>query len=139
MVTRETWIRGAKNGLNTTWELGKVIVPVYIFVVFLQHTLIIDWIADKLEPVMGMIGLPGEASLVLVLGKVLNLYAAIGAIMSLSFTAKEITIIAVILSLSHSLPVESAVGAKTGVSPLYITVLRIGISIIAGVVLNIIL
>lgn len=139
MVTRETWVRGVKNGLNTTWILGKVIIPVYIFVVFLQLTAILDWIADKLQPITSLMGLPGEAALVLVMGTAVNLYAAIGVIVSVGFTGKEVTIMAVMLSLAHSLPVETAIGAKTGVSPIFLTGLRIILAIISGVLLNLIL
>lgn len=84
-------------------------------------------------------GLPGEAALVLVMGVAVNLYAAIGVIISLSFTGKEITIMAVMLSLAHSLPVETAVGAQTGISPVFLTMLRCVLAVISGLLLNLIL
>ena len=109
MLTVATIVRGFKNGLNITWELGKVIIPVYIIVTILKYTPILNWIADFMKPVMFILGLPGEASLPLVLGMFLNIYAAIGAILPLDMNTKEITIVAAILLLAHSLPLEATV------------------------------
>lgn len=139
MITAATWKRGFQRGLNTTWNLARVIVPVYLAVTFLKYTPVMGWVAGVFEPLMKFFGLPGEASLVLVLGKILNLYAALGAISSLELTGREITIIATMLLLSHSLPVESAVSGRTGVSAALMTVFRIGISVISGVILNLVL
>lgn len=139
MVTLATWKRGLQRGLMTTWELTRIIVPIYMTVTFLKYTPVMGWIAGIFAPVMHFFGLPGEASLVLVLGKVLNLYAALGAISSLALDGREITIIATMLLLSHSLPVESAVCGRTGVSALLVTVFRLVLSIAAGLLLNLIL
>ena len=50
---------------------------------------------------MSIFGLSGDAAIPLVLGNFLNLYAAIGAILTLDLTVKEVFIIAVMLSFSH--------------------------------------
>lgn len=138
MVNIETIKRGTKNGLNTVIELAKVIIPVYFIVTILKYTQILDYIATWFEPLMKAFGLPGEAAVVLVLGNVLNIYAAIGAISSITLTAKQITIIAVMLSFSHTLPVETAVSKKVGVSVLAVLSIRIGLAIISGLILNLI-
>lgn len=138
MVTIDTIKRGTKNGLNTVMELAKVIIPVYFIVTILKYTQILDYIATWFEPLMKAFGLPGEAAVVLVLGNVLNIYAAIGAISSITLTAKQITIIAVMLSFSHTLPVETAVSKKIGVSVLVVLAVRIGLAIISGLILNLI-
>ena len=93
MLTFATLTRGLKKGLSITWELSKVIVPVYFIITIFQYTPIMDWIAEVMEPIMYMVGLPGEASLPLVLGMFLNIYAAIGAILPLGMGTREITII----------------------------------------------
>lgn len=138
MVTIDTIKRGTKNGLNTVLELAKVIIPVYFIVTILKHTQVLDHIATWFEPLMKIFGLPGEAAVVLVLGNVLNIYAAIGAITSITLTAKQITIIAVMLSFSHTLPVETAVSKKVGVSVTVVLAVRIGLAIISGLILNLI-
>ena len=139
MITANTIKRGAKNGLNTVIELAKVIIPVYFIVTILKHTQVLDYIATIFEPLMKGFGLPGEAAVPLVLGNVLNIYAAIGAITSITLSAKQITIIAVMLSFSHNLPVETAVSKKVGVSVALVLVIRIGLAIISGLVLNLVI
>lgn len=139
MVTVETFQRGLMKGLSTTWELGKVVVPVYIFVTFLKHTPALNWIAAICAPAVNYLGLPGEASLALVLGNVLNIYAAIGVMTTLSMTHKQVTILAVMLLLSHSIFVETAVSRRIGVNPWFVASTRLGLSAAAGLILNIIL
>ncbi|GBF35017.1 nucleoside binding-domain containing protein Yvo D [Desulfocucumis palustris] len=131
--------RGMQKGLQTMWALAKVIVPVYVGVTFLKHTPLMEIIANFFEPFMSIFGLPGEASVALVLGNLLNIYAALGAISSLDLSAKAITTIAAMLLISHSLLIESAVSARTGVSAVTMTVFRLSLSLAAGVLLNIML
>jgi len=131
--------QGFKKGLYTLWSLTKIIVPVHFFVTFLKMTQILDITSTWFEPTMRVLGLPGEASVVLVLGNCINLYAGIGAIKSLSLDVKQITILAVMLSFSHSLFLESTVAKKTGVSLLFVTSMRLALAILSGLVLNIIL
>lgn len=108
--------RGFHVGLQTTWSLGKIIFPVTLIVGVLQYTVVIEWLVKLVSPLMGLFGLPGEAAIPLVLGNVLNLYAAIGAILSLDLTVKEVFIIAMMLSFCHSLLVETSIAKKVGVS-----------------------
>lgn len=136
---KNTLINGLKNGLSTLWVLTKIIVPVYFFVTFLKYTPILGKISDLFEPLMKLVGLPGEAAIALVLGNFVNLAAAIGAIASLSLNAKQITIIAVMLSFSHSLFLETVVAKKTGVSVALIITTRVTLSILSGILLNILL
>lgn len=132
-------IRGLKKGLFTLWKLTKIVVPVYFFVTFLKMTPILDMISKWFEPAMRLIGLPGEASLILVLGNCINLYAGIGAITSLTLSIKQITILAVMLSFSHSLFLETAVAKKTGVSLFLVVAIRLTLAIVSGLILNIVL
>ncbi|MCM3760645.1 nucleoside recognition domain-containing protein [Alkalihalobacillus oceani] len=128
--------RGLRVGLETTWTLGKIIFPITLIVTILGHTPALDWIARMLAPVMGWIGLPGEAAIPLVLGNILNLYAGIGAILTMDLTVKEVFILAVMLSFSHNLLVESAVAAKVGVRMSVILAVRIGLALISAFVIN---
>ncbi|MCD5413549.1 MAG: nucleoside recognition protein [Clostridiales bacterium] len=139
MVTKDTFIRGSKNGIHTVLMLAKIILPVYFIVTVLKYTGILEYIAIIFEPVMDIFGLPGEAALALVLGNALNIYAALGVISSISLTAKQITILAVMISFSHTLFVETAVTKKIGIGVLPILATRIGLAIASGVILNLVL
>ncbi|GAB3057095.1 nucleoside recognition domain-containing protein [Virgibacillus ainsalahensis] len=128
--------RGLQQGLNTTWSLGKIIFPITLLVTILQFTPVLPWIIEKLTPVMGMIGLSGEAAVPLVLGNTLNLYAGIAAIVSFEFTVKEVFIMAVMLSFSHNLFIESAVASKVGVKWWLIVGIRVGLAMLSAFVIN---
>lgn len=130
---------GLKKGLSTTWTLTKIVVPVYFFVTFLKYTPILNWISSFFAPIMKIVGLPGEASIVLVLGNTVNLYAGVGAMAGLNLDAKEITILAVMLSFSHSLFMETAVAKKTGMNVKVFLALRFSLAIVSGIVLNLVL
>jgi len=128
--------QGAINGVKTIWTLGKVIFPVTLFVVVLQHTPILPWVIRLIEPIMGIFGLSGDAAIPLVLGNFLNLYAGIAGIMSLDLTVKEVFIIAVMMSFSHNLFIESSVAMKVGVPFWLILTVRIGLAVISAITIN---
>lgn len=132
----ETFKRGLLVGLKTTWTLGKVIFPVTLIVGILQHTPILQFIINAIAPLMGIFGLSGEAAIPLVLGNFLNLYAGIGAILTLDLTVKEVFILAIMLSFSHNLLVESTVAAKVGLKIWVILLVRLGLAIFSGIVIN---
>lgn len=130
--------RGFQQGISTLWTLGKVIFPVTLIVTILQFTPVLPWLIEVVEPIMRLIGLPGEAAVPLVLGNTLNVYAGIGAILSFEFTVKEVFIMAVMLSFSHNLFIESAVASRVGVNWLLLVGIRLGLAFISAVVINLV-
>lgn len=124
--------KGLIKGLETTWLLVKITLPIYIAVSLLGATPVLGWTASLFQPVMGLFGLPGEASIILVLGNTLNLYAAIGAIKAMSLSTGQITTLAIMLSFSHNLPVETVVARKLGLKALPVVGLRLGLATISG-------
>src|SRR5690625_6527409 len=85
---------------------------------------------------MGLLGLSGEAAVPLVLGNALNLYAGIAAIISFDFSVKEVFILAMMLSFSHNLFIESSVASKVGVSWWLISGIRIALAIFSAFMIN---
>lgn len=132
----ETLKKGLKVGLQTTWTLGKIIFPITLIITILGFTPFLDWLASMLSPLMGWIGLPGEAAIPLVLGNVLNLYAAIGAILSMDLTVKEVFILAIMLSFSHNLFVESAVAVKVGIRMSVVLAVRLGLAFFSALMIH---
>jgi hypothetical protein len=135
---KQTILKGFMTGLKTTWTLGKVIFPVTLIVTILQFTPVLPWIIQLISPIMGIFGLSGDAAIPLVLGNVLNLYAAIGAILSLDLTVKEVFILAMMLSFSHNLFIESTVALKVGVKIWIVLAVRLGLAFLAGVIINLV-
>ena len=106
---------GLKAGFKTTWSLGKIIFPITLLVTMLQYTPVLPFIIDLVAPIMGLFGLSGDAAIPLVLGNALNLYAGIAGILSVELTVKEVFILAVMLSFSHNIFIETGVALKVGV------------------------
>lgn len=129
---------GLKTGLLTTWKLGKIIFPITLIVTIIGQTVIMDWLVRALSPFMNFIGLSGEAAIPLVLGNMLNLYAAIGAILTMDLTVKEVFILAVMLSFSHNLFVESAVAKQVGLKISVVLLVRIGLALVSAWVINLV-
>ena len=138
-MTKQTWVKGLQSGLKTTWMLGKVIFPITLFVTILQYTPLLPWVIELISPAMGLIGLPGDAAIPLVLGNFLNLYAGIGGILALdSLTVKEVFIIAVMLSFCHNLIIETSVALKVGVKLWVVLVTRIGLALLSAIIINLV-
>lgn len=136
MLTKQTWLKGLQSGLNTTWLLAKVIFPVTFIITILKFTPVIGWLINIFTPLMQLIGLPGEAAIPLVLGNVLNLYAAIGAILTLELTVKNVFILAVMLGFSHNLIVETAIVKKIGVKGSLMVAIRLSLATLSAIIIN---
>ncbi|KML42672.1 nucleoside recognition domain-containing protein [Cytobacillus firmus] len=130
--------KGLMAGLKTTWTLGKVIFPVTLIVALLQHTPVLPWVIELITPLMNLIGLSGDAAIPLVLGNFLNLYAGIGAILTLDLTVKEVFIIAVMLSFSHNMLIETGVALKVGVKLWVVLTVRFGLALLSAIVINLV-
>lgn len=87
-------------------------------------------------PLFPLIGLPPEAALPVLGGGLVNCYTGIAAMGSLPLTGRQVTILALIILISHNLVVEVAVQRRAGSSGWRLLLLRLGASALAGVVLN---
>lgn len=133
MVTADTFKRGFKNGISTLIELSKVLVPVYIGVELLDASGLLNILAEFFEPVMSIFGLPGEASLIIILSYFLNIYAGLGAIAAIELDTVQLTTIAIMTSIAHSLITETAIAKKLGVSAAASIVVRVFFSVLMGI------
>ncbi|WP_352421402.1 nucleoside recognition domain-containing protein [Proteiniphilum sp.] len=123
----------------TTWWLLKIILPVSLIVRLLDYWGILAFMAGLLDPVFAYLGLPGSTAIVFITSIFLPLYAPLAIITSMSITLRELTILALMCQISHNLPVESAIQARTGTPFWTVTALRISMSIVMGLILNLIL
>jgi len=134
----ETLTRGFRHGLTITIEMVKVIVPFYLMVELLRHLGLIGFIGNLFRPFMRLFGLPGESALALIAGYSTNLYAAIAVLKPLHLSSRDVTTLALMLGLSHSLLVETPITRRTGVNAWLLLGLRIALSLAAGMVLNLV-
>jgi hypothetical protein len=127
------------KAVKTVWWLLKIIIPISLFVSFLQYWGIISSIAKILSPAFSIIGLPGESAVVFISSIFLPLYGPIAIMGTLPMNMREITILAIMCLISHNLFIETAIQKKTGSSAVTIFFLRLCTSIFAAVILNILL
>jgi len=130
---------GAVSGLQTFWDLAKVMIPAYGVTLALEKLGVIGWLADAARPLMQALGLPGDAAVPLVVGYVLNIYAAVGSMQALDLTARQITVLAIAILIGHNLVVEGAVLHKAGVNGFAFGALRIVAGLAAAAVANLLM
>jgi hypothetical protein len=128
-----------RPALTTSLWLLSITIPVSLAVVLLQYFGILQWMALCMRPVFKLVGLPGESGLVFLTSIFLNIYSAIAVIGTLSFSIRDITIIAIMCLISHNLIIETAITRKTGSSLAGIIFLRLGMSFVAAWLLNLML
>ncbi len=110
----------------------KVILPVYTIMTILSLTPVIKIFASLLKPAMGVFGLPGECALSLILSNFINLYAGIGIIPLLNLSEKQLNTLALMLLISHSQILETAVFIRLKTRYLFLLLLRIAMAIVIG-------
>ena len=128
----------SKSAYTTVWLL-RIILPISLIVRFLDFSGVLAYMAEFLNPLFVYMGLPGSTAIVFITSIFLPLYAPLAIITSMSITLRELTILALMCQISHNLPVESAIQAKTGTSFWAMTLLRISMSMVVGLTLNLIL
>jgi spore maturation protein SpmB len=133
---REPLLIGIRKGLRSSLGIIRVILPVTLAVTLLKISPVLGWVSEWCRPLMGLVGLRGETALPFILGSVLNLYVAIGAMIPLGLTAKETTILATMLLISHNLFVETAVIRGMDAPWIWLLLLRILAAFFMGFILS---
>lgn len=127
------------QGMKTAIWLLKLTIPVSFAVFLLDFFGILNVIAGWVAPLFKLIGLSGQASIVLITSFFTNIYSVIAVMTTLGFGFREGTILAVMCLISHALIVETAIQKKTGSSPWRMVLTRLSASFIAAFMLNLIL
>ena len=117
-----------KNTLNSSlksaWIILKLVIPIYILADILFYYNTLSYLAFIVEPFTSILGLPAEASLAIISGIFLNLYAAVAFAAPLDMTPHQWSVLAVFLGICHSLVVESVIMKKIGISTMYSYLMR---------------
>lgn len=128
--------KGFLSGLQTSLTLLKVMIPTMLVVQVLKVTGLLGLLASAAAPLMGLFHLPGEASLVLITGGLINIYAAIAVAVNIPLTAKGMTVLAVMVLIAHNLIVETAVQRKAGTPARIMLPIRIIAALMAGLLFS---
>jgi hypothetical protein len=127
---------GAWRGLRAFLKLMTIVAPVYTVVTLLRYTPVIRVFAGWMAPMMKLFGLPGEAALALIIGNVVNLYGGLGAVTALQIDKAQLTVLALMLLLSHSQILETAVFFQIRAKWWLLWAIRLLVSFAAGVGLS---
>lgn len=129
---RETWL--------TSWELIRITIPVAIGTKIFEEFGLIGYFSMALEPLMGLMGLPGSLGLVWATAMLTNLYGGIAvfAVLApgLELTGAQITVLCSMILIAHSLPIELTVSKRAGARLLPIALLRLFGAVSYGFLLN---
>lgn len=132
-------LSGCKAAGRTIWFLLRIIVPVTLAVALLDWLGALAWFSRFLSPVMGLVGLSGEAALVFISSVFLNIYSAIAVASSMALDLRSATILAIMCLTAHNLIVETAVMKKTGSSGAKMAALRVVCAFAAAFAFNLLL
>ncbi len=124
------------QGTKTALWLIKLTIPVSFAVFLLDFAGWLNVLAAWVAPLLKLIGLSGEASVVLITSIFTNIYSSIIVMTTLGTGYREGTILAVMCLISHGLIVETAIQKKTGSNPFRMVLTRLSASLIAAVLLN---
>lgn len=130
---------GFTDSLGIYWTLLKIIVPVLIAVrIGIGFDLHIE-LAQLMAPVMSVVGLPSEVSLVLVVTLFAGLYGGaavfVSMLASLDMTVAQATVLTAMMVAAHALPIEQQIAQRAGVRIILATLIRFVSALVLGWVL----
>ncbi|MGN8200070.1 nucleoside recognition domain-containing protein [Salinisphaera sp. RV14] len=125
----------ARTGV-TYWILVRVVVPAMLVVKIASELGLVQDFADLLSPVLGLIGLPGEAAIVWATALVTNLFAGVAVFLQIAtpdtWTTAQVSVLGLMMLFAHALPVECAVARMSGLPAWYSITLRVGAALLSG-------
>ncbi len=138
-IMRMVFIDAAKSTASTVLKLSKIVIPVIFAITLIKMTGVLEIISDVFAPVMQIFNLPGDASVPMILGAFVNIYAALSAIEMLDLSGNQVTTIAIMILIAHSLLLETAVIATIGVKRKTQLFVRISLAITVGIIVSLLL
>jgi hypothetical protein len=122
--------RGLRKGNSGFWWMLRILVPISFLTLLLDFSGLLGRMDGLLAPVMGILSLPPAAALPLLVGMLTGIYGAVAAMAVLPLTPDQMTLIAIFLLISHGLPQETLVQAKSGIRPFKAVAFRLIASVL---------
>jgi Fe2+ transport system protein B len=120
---------GIVAGLTKGWSgflwMMKIIVPISLFTAILDWSGLMNHFDLLLKPLMGLLSLPPNAALPLVIGMLSSVYGGIAAMAVLPFSTAQMTLMAVFILMCHALIQEGIIQGTSGIHPLKATLVRL--------------
>ncbi len=125
-----------KEAGQASAHLFKIMIPILIGVKILQEAGLIAYLALPLDPVMQVMGLPGETGLVWATALVNNLYSGIIVLLSLAdsvqLSVAQVTVLSTVMLVAHSIPIEVKIAHAAGTRFMFQALIRIGGAFVLG-------
>lgn len=116
---------GSRKGIHGSLWIFKILVPVSLAVALLDWTGWLYALDSIFQPIMGLINLPPQAALPILLAIFTSFYAAIGIIVVVPFSAGQVLLLAVFITIAHMLVVEGLIQHKSGINLVKINAIRL--------------
>jgi spore maturation protein SpmB len=127
---------GFFKAIKTVIMLLRIVLPVYALVVVVRYSPLMPFLQDTFAPAMGLFGLPGDAIIPIVTGAFTDEYGAIAVMNQLVLTSAQVTTIAIMVMMAHTIPVEAAIAQKVGLNWGKFTIFRIAMAILSGLLVG---
>lgn len=125
---------------KVSFVLFRIMIPVLIAVKLLDVLGLVSLIATAFTPVMKLVGLPGEMGLVWATAVITNMYGGIVVFASIApelhLTTAQITVMACMILVAHSMPVETTIARKAGVRMRFMVPFRLIGALLLGMILH---
>jgi len=120
--------------------LLKVMVPAIIIVKILDLLGGTQWLAEILAPIMKFVGLPEQLGLVWATAILTNIFTAmvvfVDTTAQLELSVAQVSVIGILILISHSVPIEGAVAKMVGVSWRLTISLKLGGGLLLAALVN---
>ena len=129
------------DAVHVSFDFFKVLIPISIAMKILAELDWIRYLALPLEPVMQLTGLPADLGIAWATGIMVNFYSALIVFIGLlpglpPLTTEQVTTLAVMMLIAHSIPAEGRIAAQCGVSFIGQAVIRLVVAVIGGVIVH---
>ena len=129
-----------QDWLSEVWiifsSLMKIMIPALIIVRCIELLGWIEALGEMIQPVMLLVGLPGETGLVWMAAMMGNIYTGMAVFYQLGLAEQlniaQVSVISSMMLIAHSLPVEVAIARAVGISLWFTLLLRIGGAFVFG-------
>ncbi|MDX9834860.1 MAG: nucleoside recognition protein [Desulfobulbus sp.] len=112
------------SALDSALLILKFVVPFYLLADILAHFDLLRHLGFLFAPLTNLLDLPAGAAVALAGGVLINIYAAIAFAAPLDLSPYQWTVLGVFLGVCHSMPLESAIMRRIGLSWTYSLLLR---------------
>lgn len=132
--------KSTQDWLTEVWmifsSLMKIMIPALIIVRCIDLLGWIEALGEMIQPVMILVGLPGETGLVWMAAMMGNIYTGMAVFYQLGMaeqlTLAQVSVISSMMLIAHSLPIEVAIARAVGISLWFTLLLRIGGAFVFG-------